>query len=182
VLKRKAKGLVVDANVARCCGGEGATHPTSKNCRDFLDAIRTICHQVVIAPDVAEEWRRHRSRFFQTWRVSMTARRKIVSLEVGEDHDLRARISACASSPKDAEAMLKDCHLIEAALASDRIVISLDETARGLFSTAARRVRALKLVVWVNPDRSEEEPIDWLEGGAERESHRRLGFDPERSR
>jgi hypothetical protein len=178
VLKQKAKSLVVDANVARCSGGPDATYPTSTRCRDFLNAVLTICHRVVVAPALSEEWRRHRSRFFRAWRVSMTARRKIVVVDVPENPNLRERIRGFAGSDRGTEGMLKDCHLIEAALATDRVVISLDETARAYFAGVAGHIGELRSVAWVNPDRVDEELIAWLEGGAEAEPRQRLGFWP----
>ncbi len=49
--------------------------------------------------------------------------------------------------------MLKDLRLIEAAIATDKIVISLDDnTARKFFIRAASQVDKLKNIVWVNPD------------------------------
>ena len=73
--------------------------------------------------------------------------------------------------------MFKDLRLIEAALATDKTVISLDDkTARKFFGKAAVQVDELKDIVWVNPDKIEEEkPIEWLENGAEAERDRLLG-------
>jgi hypothetical protein len=61
-------------------------------------------------------------------------------------------------------------------MATDKIVISLDDnTARTLFSKASAKVNELKDIVWVNPDKIEEEkPIEWLKNGAEAESERLL--------
>jgi hypothetical protein len=72
--------------------------------------------------------------------------------------------------------MRKDYHLLEAALATDRNVVSLDEIVRALFDNAAVSVAALKNIVWVNPDKPEEEAIVWLEKNAKRERKRMLGF------
>ena len=54
--------------------------------------------------------------------------------------------------------MLKDCHLIEAARATDRNVVSIDETVRQYFHTAARSVGPLREVRWVNPTLTDEQP------------------------
>jgi hypothetical protein len=64
--------------------------------------------------------------------------------------------------------MTKDLCLIEAALATDKIVISLDDnTARKFFSEASVKIDELKDIVWVNPDKvDEEQPIEWLRNGA----------------
>jgi hypothetical protein len=79
--------------------------------------------------------------------------------------------------------MVKDIHLLEAALATDRTIVSLDEnTARKYFIQAAQEIEALKTVVWVNPDVDEEQPIAWLLAGAPDEKERMLGVGGEGDR
>jgi hypothetical protein len=73
------------------------------------------------------------------------------------------------------EALRKDFHLVEAAIATDRTVVSLDEIVRRLLKAAAASVAGIKKVVWVNPDRTAEQAINWLVAGAKPESERMLG-------
>ncbi len=176
MLAKGSRRLVIDAAVARASGGEDAVYPTSKNCRDFLTAARTICHHIVMTPDISEEWNRHQSNFARRWRVSMEARKKVHHIEVTSQDKLYDKIECTTTSEKDCQAMFKDLHLIEAALSTDRIVISLDETARKLFSQTAQRVGELKSVMWVNPDKTEDRAIDWLEAGAKPDKNRQIGF------
>src|SRR5262249_52144021 len=138
------------------------------------------CHQIVMTQEIGEEWQRHRSNFARQWLSSMAARRKDHRLDEVLDKALRGRIERVTSSEKNTEAMRKDYRLVEAALATDRIVISLDETARGLFAAAAYKVGELRHIIWVNAERSEEEPIHWLENGARAERKRLLGVQAER--
>jgi hypothetical protein len=74
----------------------------------------------------------------------------------------------CQQHQRDTAEMTKDLCLIEAALATDKIVISLDDnTARKFFSEASVKIDELKDIVWVNPDKvDEEQPIEWLRNGA----------------
>ncbi len=72
--------------------------------------------------------------------------------------------------------MYKDACLIEATLATDRTVASLDERVRGLFGQAAGQVGELRTIVWVNPEREEETPLLWLKRGAPAEPERTLGY------
>ena len=37
------------------------------------------------------------------------------------------------------------------------------------------KIREIQIVVWVNPTRKEESPIDWLTSGAVAEANRQLG-------
>jgi hypothetical protein len=59
---------------------------------------------------------------------------------------------------------------------TDKTIISLDDTVRKIFDKAAVQVGKLRNVVWVNPDKIEEEKlIEWLEKVAEVESTRLWG-------
>jgi hypothetical protein len=174
---KTSKRLVIDASIARSSGDENAVFPTSKRCRDFLLATRDICHQAVMTAAIREEWNRHQSRFARAWRVSMVARRKLHIIDVPADEQLREKISQATTKTRDREAMLKDTHLIEAAIATDQILVSLDETVRVLFTEAVGRIGEIRRICWANPDKIEEGCINWLEGGAKNEKRRQLGFN-----
>src|ERR1700742_1873333 len=146
------KRLVIVSSVARSSGDENALFPTSKRCRDFLLATRDICRQAVMTAAMVEEWNQHQSRFARAWRVSMVARRKLHIIDVPSDDQLRENTSRAAARTRNREAMLKDTHLLEAAIATDQIVVSLDETVRTLFVEVANKIGEIKRVCWANPD------------------------------
>lgn len=169
-----SKRLVIDASVARASGGAEATYPTSKHCRDFLQAVLKICHQLVLTPDITAEWKRHRSKFAQRWLVSMFARKKVYRLAPESNDDLLTKIQATQESEKSRAALLKDIRLVEAAMAADQTIVSLDETVRQLLTVAAQQVGELHQIIWVNPGHPQENPINWLKTGAQNEPTRRL--------
>ncbi len=174
---RTSRALVVDASVARSSGGEEATYPTSKNCRDCLKTILALSHRVVMSKPISDEWNKHKSNFARTWLVSMTAKKRILRIEAEPiDTAIRLKVPKTTESPKEIEAMLKDIHLIEAALATDSTVIALDEIVRALFGTACQTIGQMKSIVWINPDKPEEQILLWLEDGAEPDKSRKLGF------
>jgi hypothetical protein len=173
---RRSRRLVIDASVARAAGGPEAAFPTSIHCRDFLDTVRATAHRVVMTRDIFAEWKNHRSRLAHVWQRSMVAKRRIIFLEVAPNTKLRHKVGTLPISKRGCEAMLKDIHLIEAALVTDRTAISLDEAVRKLFSTAAISVRELRPVVWVNPANPSEEAVTWLNDGARPQKQRKLGF------
>ncbi len=177
VAKGTSKRLVIDASVARSAGDEGATYPTSVHCRDFLLAVLDICHILVMTPDIKEEWNNHQSRFARKWRSKMVAKGKFEFLDIPINEELWNKIDEIAGSNRQRAEMFKDLRLLEAAIATDKTVISLDDnTARTFFSKAASQVDELKDIVWVNPDKIEEEkPIEWLRDGAKHEPERLLG-------
>lgn len=70
--------------------------------------------------------------------------------------------------------MQKDRHLLEAALAADEMILSLNETDRRRFAEACSEIRSIRNIVWSNPDRDEDNCLDWLQRGASPEAHLRL--------
>ena len=71
--------------------------------------------------------------------------------------------------------MLDDVHVLEAALATDRTVASIDDEARGLYRAVSRSVRVLRRVVWVNPVTDSGRVIRWLEGDTGGEAGWQIG-------
>ena len=172
---RYPKRLVIDTDVAQASGDDDATDPRAINCRDFLKEVRSQDHRVVMTREISDEWKRHRSGFALEWRVSMDARRRIDRIDPPEDKELQDKVTNTANDEDQIEAMQKDFHLLQAALATDQTVISLDETVRGLFKRASQQVGEIRGIIWVNPDSTaEEQPIIWLQNGAPPEPHRQL--------
>ncbi|MBI4963827.1 MAG: hypothetical protein HY913_11175 [Desulfomonile tiedjei] len=184
---RSSKRLVVDADILLSAGGEKATHPRAISSRDFLKAIRRICHKVVTTPEIAAEWykkptKKRKSRrlqaFASTWLTSMHAKKKIIFLNPPRKTSLRNKAKRLVAKKGDLETLLNDMHLIEAASSADTIVVSYDEAARKLFHQAASNLGELRNIAWVNPENEAEEPIKWLEAGAPKDQSRLLGSNP----
>lgn len=166
----------MDASVAAAAGKTMA--PTSKRCRDFLLTLRqeTNC-RVVMPPELGDEWEAHRSGFSRTWLANMAQRGRVIPDPIPPSEKMRHKIEGAAATKKrEADALRKDFHLVEAAIATDRTVVSLDETVRKLFKAAAHEVAAIRKIVWVNPDDTDEQPLDWLKDGAKAENARMLGY------
>ncbi len=175
---KRARRLVVDASVAGAAGAATATAPVSTLCRDFLKTLReeTRC-RVVMPPELKDEWEEHTSRFARRWLTAMTSQGRVIFDDVPASVRMRREIErAAAKNQREAAALRKDFHLIEAAIATDRNVVSLDEIVRRLFKTSAQSVVAIKKVVWVNPANTAERPLTWLRDGAKAEHVRMLGY------
>ncbi len=172
---RNSKRLVIDADVARASGSETATHPRAEHCRDFLNAVLSLSHRMVMTEQINNEWKNHQSRFARRWRVSMDARKKIDRIDPPENAELQAKVTTTTNNENEIEALQKDFHLLQAALLTDQTIISLDETVRQLFKRASQQVGEIRRIIWVNPDRTaEEQPTAWLQNGAPSEPHRQL--------
>lgn len=175
---RNSKRLVIDTSIARSAGGENAVHPQSKDCRDFLLAVLSICHKIVVNPEMKEEWNKHESKFFRKWRVEMVAKRNFIYVDQKDENflDIKTQIENFAKTYENREAMEKDCFLLELALAHDKIVVSNDEKVRNLFREISTKVIEISDVNWINPIKPEEIPIEWIKDGANLEYKRSLGY------
>ena len=169
-----SRRLVIDADVVHSAGE--TEHPISSACRRFLETVLDVGHHVVMTDAILAEWHDHMSRYSRRWRRQMYGRRRVYRIEKDEerDNDLRSRIDQAVH--RDQRTIVaKDVHLIEAAIATDRLVTSRDESSRGVFKDASDQVSDLKQIVWVNPTCNNETPIEWLENGVRAEAHRLLG-------
>lgn len=176
---RNSKRLVIDADVAQASGDEDATDPRAVNCRDFLKEVMTQNHRLVMTRKISDEWKRHQSRFALEWRMSMDARRRVDRIDPPEYDELQGKVANTTDSEDEIKVMQKDLHLLEAALVTDKTIISLDETVRTLFAQTSQQVSEIRDIIWVNPERTtEEQPIDWLQSGAPPEAHRQLSAYP----
>ena len=175
---RDSKRLVIDTDVVRSSGDEDATDPRAINCRDFLKGVMTQNHRIVMTRKISDEWKRHQSRFALEWRASMDARRRVDRIDPPEYDELQDKVTNTTDDEDDIEVMQKDFHLLQAALETDKTVISLDQTVRELFARASQRVGEIQDIIWVNPERTEEQPIKWLKEGALPEQDRQLATYP----
>lgn len=176
---KHSKRLVIDTDVAQASGDEDATDPRAINCRDFLKGVMTQNHRIVMTRKISDEGKRHQSRFALEWRMSMDARRRVDRIDPPEYDELQDKVTNTVDNEDEIEVMEKDLHLLEAAIETDKTIISLDETVRELFARATQQVGEIRDIIWVNPDRTtEEQPITWLQNGAPSEAHRQLSAYP----
>lgn len=196
-MARGSKCLVIDANIARSAGGEEAQDEVSRCCRDFLLAVRDATkHKAIMTEAIQVEWDRHRSRFAMKWLASMYRKGRICDVEAPAHANLRHKIESIVTDESTHDivfkdipsiqavdqaekmriAMLKDIHLIEAALRSEKIVLSLDDTMRGYFQKCSPIIQMLKQITWVNPCKEDEQCVLWLSEGAELEEKRLLRY------
>ena len=88
-------------------------------------------------------------------------------------HVLRPRATATADaiwgSVEDSEQAEKDAHLLVAAISTDRIVVSRDDTAKQYLVERCREIAGVCEVMWVCPEH-ETGVVGWLcEGAPEKE-------------
>jgi hypothetical protein len=119
-----------------------------------------------MTPAIRSEWRRHRSAYASEWLTEMTSRKKVVDVLAESDQKLSAAIRATGSGDRQVEEVEKDRHLVEAALASDQIVCSLEVRAPSHFKRVAKSYGPLRNVSWVNVESEHLLMEQWLTKGA----------------
>lgn len=178
---KHSKKLVIDASVGRAAGGPEATAPLSIHCRDFLQAVLIICHRAVLPRPLLDEWKKHRSSFARTWLTAMFSRNKVQLQPVSPDPALQDRLEKTTRSPGELEALQKDMHLILAALANDRAVISLDNKMREILRSIGLKQRVLQGLLWVHPGEVGEDALSWLKDSCPSKKEWSLSPKPDES-
>src|SRR5262249_18765026 len=171
--RSKACCLVIDASIAKAAGTSASSDPIGIRCSDFLIAVRGLGYRMAWSEAIKAEWDNHQSPFAAAWLVTMANRRKLRPVKDEPMEELRAAIEG-HSNKNVARIMLKDAHLIEAALAADSRVASGDESARGHFGRLAATFALLRRIIWINPALEDEQAVEWLKVGAPAKRSRRL--------
>lgn len=161
--RKMSKALVIDASVAQSAGE--AEHPVSSACRQALTTVLKVCHKVVMNKAIEKEWKKHQSGFSGKWIAAMQSRGKIVRI-VPPDSGLSDKLERLNVGHKGIKAMLKDVHLVEAALQTDSRILSGDEAAKGLYHAASQQIDELKQIIWANP--VDAGCVKWLTAGAKK--------------
>ena len=124
---------------------------------------------------IGSEWNQHQSGFARRWRGSMMARKKLIVVPEDQLRSLKARFARSTADASLKAIMLKDRHLLEAALAADERVLSNDDKVRNQLREHIESLHELKAIHWVNPCTPDETAVAWLERGAPDDRSRQLG-------
>lgn len=172
--RKFSRKLVVDSDIL-CSSGNTNEDDRSYISRQILESILIICHRIVVTPALREEWKTHCSRYGITWLRQMRNKNKVVVLNDSIFlEDLRNQLPCQTLSAKQNNALEKDMHLLEAALETDRRIISYDESVHNYICKA--KLDGVEKIIWVNPENDEDKCLEWLAGGAKEEKHRQLGY------
>lgn len=138
--------FVIDADIARSSGT--AEHPFSSGSRKLLESLSKNGHKIAMCPNLRKEWKKHQSLFATKWLASMVAKKKVSFIAPSEKTKafLEKHIEDC----KDKVIAMKDSHLIDAALAADKIIASNDNRAKSAFCRLSVKNREIGTVSWFN--------------------------------
>ena len=183
-MARNSSQLVIDASIAHSAGE--SSHPDSVECANFLDRVYEIGYRVVFSIAIETEWERHLTPTSRRWLTAMRRKNRTMLLKDEQLAELtywelvEQAITTWVQNPQHGTreaalaAICKDRLLVDAAVVSGKIVASCDQTTRHYLIIAARAVRDVRTIVWVNPLIADDACIDWLLTGAKREQRRWL--------
>lgn len=167
--------LVIDCSIGHAASDSPLSDSIAAlHCAEFLAIVRNEGYQMAWSNAIEHEWERHQSTFAVQWLASMMSLKKLRRLAVAESKDLRERVEELCIDAAVIPIVLKDCHLIEAALATDSRIASTDDNARGHFTGLAQNIEMLRAILWVNLAKKGERAIAWLEAGAPAQKKRCL--------
>ena len=169
-------GLVIDASIANAAGGLGKEDQGSTMCTNFLESVSNHDYYMVITRAISEEWNAHCTYYSYKWRNKMVGRKRVKTLGKADNPELERHFQSCFFKKEtQRKALDKDMLLLEAALASDKRIASLDEKARTPARTLAASCPFVRDILWINPSKPEEAPLQWLAAGAPMDARRLLG-------
>ena len=173
--------LVVDADVLASASEKETENQVPAQCREVLEAIRAVPHYVVHTPALEQEWDDHASTYSLTWLVQMEARRRVKPLGEEPQSGLLGALGKLSFTPEVRKIVEKDCHLVEAALATDCCILSKDERAYLHYYFAAEHLSQLRRVMWASPVRPADDCANWVAAGAKPDAKRRIGRRPHKN-
>ncbi len=156
--------LVVDTCVAKSAGGVEATALEGKYCRDCLDTILKGKFKVAMSKGIFEEWMKHPSNKAISWLTAMRSSGRVRDIFLPNKSVKTRKEIERESIKSKREAMKKDTILIEAALATDKRIISKDKEARELFHKLSNPAKELREIYWAHV--MCPECIEWLKDNA----------------
>ena len=172
----ETRDLVVDADVAQSAGNSDSQ--MSIDARKVLEKLRESGHRIVWSTEIEEEWNRHFTEFSLDWYTTMTISDKVLDLKNVNVRDESLREDICNFAPDIHiyRILQEDVHLLEAALFTDKSIVSKDKRARRHFGNISLQIKKIRDVVWVNPDVADDQCTEWLKLGAPVETARQLGY------
>lgn len=155
--------LVIDACVAK--SASTTEKPRSRQAREVLDAVTRCRIPVLFTASITDEWERHASTYSTRWRVMMMSRGLAISRKDKKSSLLRKTVALVLTDPADVAALLKDIHLLEAALAYASRVVSGDDRSGRLANKVAEQFEALQRIQWVSPHDDSLACCQWIRSG-----------------
>ncbi len=160
--KQKAFAIVVDASVYGGAGRGPEAGPAVIPCIDALRAIDAAGMCVVLSESLLAEG--HRGRFARKWLSDMVSRKRARMLKDVPRCEPLLDLLPELRDRGVAKQLGRDLHLVEAALATDNRILSLDDKMRGHLGRQTVTIAELRRLHWANPRHAQ--CCEWLLKGA----------------
>jgi hypothetical protein len=180
---RNSKQIVVDANLTYASGNlkfnpliDPAIASIPDRNRQSLQALFEERHFAVFGRKLYEEWSRHAKEgtHARDWLNRMMKKGRIM-LEDGESFaNLAGSACACLSADGEKEALAKDFHLIQSALATGQLILSNETHFPRYVSLACPTDQELSTLYYANPAVEGDDCRLWIKAGAEKDADRRI--------
>lgn len=170
--RKNGKRLVIDANIAHSAGAGEV--PASRYSRASLEAVLEGDYVAVFNSSLRTELKDHSSKTFRIWWRSMAAQKRIEDKEGIEFAHHLDRACTCLEQDRWKEALRKDFHLIQSALASGQTILSNEKNFPMFVAIASRNVRELSALYYANPAVEGEPCILWIREGAKYDADRQI--------
>jgi hypothetical protein len=172
------KQIVIDANVAQGSSNDRMFNPIlgdqGAQSRQCLQAIWEERHIAVFGRNLRDEWIRHASSYATSWFRNMEQKSRVV-LEDGEQFaKLAEPACACLSDVGEKNALVKDFHLIQSALATGQLILSNEVRFPKYVAAACAAVPELASLHYANPAVEGDQCRLWIKAGAEKDADRRI--------
>ncbi len=181
--KKNSKQIVIDTNLAYASGdpkfnpmiGPAGAIAPDRN-RQCLQAVFDEGHFAVFGRRLYEEWDRHAKQgsYAQEWFNLMTRKSHIVLEDGNSFAALADPACACLASDGEKDALAKDFHLVQSALATGHLILSNEVQFPRYVSTACCTVLELSSLYYANPEVEGDACRLWIKAGAEKDAGRRI--------
>ena len=141
---------VIDADVAK--GAGKPTTPRALNCVRLLTRVIDGAHFCVFNEALLLEWRNHASVFARGWLRQMHARKRYQLIEVAKHAALRKALFGAAISETERSGVEKDLHLLELALAHDRLLVTLEVRLPNYLRIDKALAKFHAQITWIGAD------------------------------
>ena len=173
--RNQTHNMVIDASIARSAGDKNKA-PLSTHCREFLETFMQTDKKIIMSKEIFREWKKHESGFSKKWRATMVAKKRMLKIDDVKFEAIRSRVEVFTNDEHIKKAVIKDLHLVEAALNSDKMIASCDNKMRRYLVELSFNCEYVHEIIWVDPSNENEEVIEWLYSGCRKDNFRKIGY------
>jgi hypothetical protein len=175
MIPKNPKRIVIDASVSYSASDlKPDADLVVRLCCETLETIQKYNYQLVFTEEIIYEWNKHSTKFSRRWLRNMLERKRVVKISISEDKSISQKVNLVVTDIGVRKLILKDCHLVDAALAADRIVLSRDEQVKYHLCRYAEVILEIQQICWMNPADPDEKVVAWIKSGAKHSDCRKL--------